>query len=68
MQFAAGERDEAPFAIILGEEELRTGLVTVKEQRWELVNGRKVKVENESKGVEVKRDELISWLDARRGC
>jgi histidyl-tRNA synthetase len=63
-QFAAGERDEVPFAIILGVEELKEGLVTVKEQKWELVDGKKAKVQSEDKGVKVKRVELIDWLKA----
>lgn len=61
-QFAAGERDEAPFAIILGADELKQGLVTVKEQRWELVDGKKSKIQSEDKGQPVKRDELVNWL------
>ena len=61
-QFAAGERDEVPFAIILGESELKEGLVTVKEQRWELVDGKKQKIESTDKGVKVKRAELVRWL------
>jgi histidyl-tRNA synthetase len=63
-QFAAGERDEVPFAIILGTDELKEGLVTVKEQKWELVDGKKVKVESADKGTKVKRDELVTWLKA----
>ncbi|KZT02043.1 histidyl-tRNA synthetase [Laetiporus sulphureus 93-53] len=61
-QFAAGERDEVPFAVILGGDELKEGLVTVKEQKWELVDDRKVKIESTDKGVKVRRDELIAWL------
>jgi histidyl-tRNA synthetase len=61
-QFAAGERDEVPFAIILGGDELKEGLVTVKEQRWELVDGKKTKVESANKGAKVRRDELVQWL------
>ncbi|EMD42286.1 hypothetical protein CERSUDRAFT_110813 [Gelatoporia subvermispora B] len=61
-QFAAGERDEVPFAIILGGDELKQGLVTVKEQKWELVDGKKQKVESADKGVKVKRDGLVQWL------
>jgi histidyl-tRNA synthetase len=63
-QFAAGERDEVPYAIILGGEELKAGLVTVKEQRWELVDGRKAKVESADKGTQVPRAELVQWLKA----
>ncbi|KAK0234158.1 hypothetical protein IW262DRAFT_1334735 [Armillaria fumosa] len=62
VQFAAGEKDEVPFAIILGGDELKAGLVTVKEQRWEFKDGVKVKVESADKGTKVKRDELIAWL------
>lgn len=61
-QFAAGERDEVPFAIILGGDELKQGLVTVKEQKWELVDGKKAKIQSEDKGQSVKRDELVSRL------
>ncbi|THH31041.1 hypothetical protein EUX98_g3164 [Antrodiella citrinella] len=61
-QFAAGERDEAPFAIILGGDELKEGLVTVKEQRWEFVDGEKRKIQSDDKGTKVKRDELVDWI------
>ena len=61
-QFAAGERDEVPFAIILGGDELKEGLVTVKEQKWQFVDGKKVKVESNDKGTKVKRAELIQWI------
>lgn len=61
-QFAAGEKDEVPFAIILGGDELKEGLVTVKEQKWELLDGKKVKIESADKGTKVKRDELVQWL------
>jgi histidyl-tRNA synthetase len=63
-QFAAGEKDEVPFAIILGGDELKEGLVTVKEQRWELVDGKKAKIESADKGAKVKRSELIEWIKA----
>ncbi|KAF8274304.1 hypothetical protein EI94DRAFT_1714110 [Lactarius quietus] len=63
-QFAAGERDEVPYAVILGGDELRAGLVTVKEQRWEFVDGKKAKVESTDKGTQVPRAELILWLKA----
>lgn len=61
-QFAASEREEAPFAIILGGDELKEGLVTVKEQKWELKDGKKSKIESADKGAKVKRDELIQWI------
>lgn len=51
-----------PFAIILGTDELAAGLVTVKEQKWELVDGKKVKIESADKGTQVKRAELVEWL------
>ncbi|KAL5533884.1 hypothetical protein ACEPAG_344 [Sanghuangporus baumii] len=61
-QFATGEKDEVPFAIILGDEELKEGLVTVKEQKWEMKNGKKTKIESADKGMKIKRAELIDWL------
>lgn len=65
-QFAAGERDEAPFAIILGGDELKQGLVTVKEQKWELVEGKKVKIASADKGVKVERSGLVDWIRETR--
>ena len=62
VQFAAGERDEIPFAVILGADELKAGLVTVKEQRWEFKDGQKVKIASADKGVHIKRSELVEWL------
>ncbi|KAH9170528.1 histidine-tRNA ligase [Lactarius sanguifluus] len=47
-QFAAGERDEVPYA----------------EQRWEFVDGKKAKVESTDKGTQVARAELVQWLKA----
>ncbi|KAF7976190.1 hypothetical protein HWV62_7360 [Athelia sp. TMB] len=61
-QFTAGEREEVPFAIILGGDELKEGLVTVKEQKWELKDGKKAKIESAEKGVKIKRAELIQWI------
>jgi len=61
-QFAAGEKDEVPFAVILGGDELKAGLVTVKEQKWELKDGQKVKVQSEEKGTQVPRNQLIDWI------
>ena len=60
--FAAGRRDEVPFAIILGETELKEGFVRVKEQRWELVDGKKNSIESADQGVKVRRAELIEWI------
>ncbi|KAJ3715158.1 hypothetical protein C8R42DRAFT_590559 [Lentinula raphanica] len=66
VQFAAGERDEVPFAVILGENEIKEGYVMVKQQRWEMVDGKKVKVlaEGDEKGERVNRGQLIDWLRA----
>lgn len=36
--------------------------MTVKTQRWELVDTKKVKIESADKGVKVRRDGLVSWL------
>ncbi|PVG01741.1 histidyl-tRNA synthetase [Serendipita vermifera] len=62
-QFAASERDEVPFAIILGESELKEGLVTVKEQVWDInESGVKEKRKDEGTGTKIKRAELVEWL------
>lgn len=61
-QFAAIDKDEVPFAIILGESELQEGFVTVKEQIWETVGDTKQKAKDDSQGHKVARNELISWL------
>ncbi|KAG9313834.1 histidine-tRNA ligase [Chiua virens] len=61
-QFAAAERDEVPFDILLGGDELKQGLVVVKEQKWEFVEGKKVKVQATDLGVKVKREELADWI------
>ncbi|KAF9078693.1 hypothetical protein BDP27DRAFT_1310025 [Rhodocollybia butyracea] len=64
VQFAAGEKDEVPFAVILGENEIKEGFVMVKQQRWEMVDGKKVKVlaEGDERGEKIGRVQLISWL------
>ena len=36
--------------------------MTVKEQRWEVKGGQKVKIPSVDKGVQVKRSELVQWL------
>ncbi|KAF5381598.1 hypothetical protein D9615_005532 [Tricholomella constricta] len=62
-QFAASEKDEVPFAIIIAPEELAAGFVRVKEQKWQFVDGEKVKVKTEGdKGTQVRREELVGWL------
>ncbi|KDQ22480.1 hypothetical protein PLEOSDRAFT_35777, partial [Pleurotus ostreatus PC15] len=61
-QFAAGECNEVPFAVILGGDELKEGLATVKEQKWELVDGKGAKIESADKGTKVLRSELVTWL------
>ncbi|KXN85998.1 Histidine--tRNA ligase, mitochondrial [Leucoagaricus sp. SymC.cos] len=65
-QFAAGEKDEAPFAVILGGDELKAGLVTVKEQKWEFIDGKKAKVQSADQGTKVKREELVQWIKDTR--
>lgn len=62
MQFAAAEKDEVPFDILLGGDELKQGLVVVKEQKWEFVDGKKVKVQATDQGTKVKREELVEWI------
>ncbi|KAG2359183.1 hypothetical protein BDR07DRAFT_233669 [Suillus spraguei] len=54
-QFMAGEKDEVPFAVILGGYELKEGLVTVKEQKWEFVDGKKTKVQSADQGMKAGR-------------
>lgn len=55
-----------PFAIILGESELKEGYVVVKQQVWDVTGaGTKEKRKDESTGEKVKRDELVEWLAAR---
>ncbi|KAJ7077592.1 histidine-tRNA ligase [Mycena crocata] len=63
-QFAAGEQDEVPFAVILGAEELKSGDVRVKEQKWEIVDGKKAKIQAEKgdNGTLVKREGLVEWI------
>ncbi|RPD82835.1 histidyl-tRNA synthetase [Lentinus tigrinus ALCF2SS1-7] len=61
-QFAAADKDEVPFLIMIGDEELKEGLVTVKKQKWQLVDGKTVKIEVDDKGTKVKRAELIQWI------
>jgi histidyl-tRNA synthetase len=51
-----------PFAIILGESELKEGMVTVKEQRWETIDGVKQKVVNTSQGEKIERGQLVEFL------
>ncbi|KAJ3746685.1 histidine-tRNA ligase [Lentinula detonsa] len=68
VQFAAGERDEVPFAIILGENEIKEGYVMVKQQKWEMIDGKKVKIlaEGDEKGEKVDRGQLVQWLRTTR--
>ncbi|KAF8204251.1 hypothetical protein K438DRAFT_1932324 [Mycena galopus ATCC 62051] len=63
-QFAAGEQDEVPFAVILGADELKNGIVKVKEQKWEIVGDKKVKIQAEEgdTGTVVQRDGLVEWI------
>ena len=43
-----------PCTVILCADELRAGLVTV-------VDGKKVKVENDSRDIIIRRNELVAW-------
>ncbi|KAJ6541656.1 hypothetical protein B0H19DRAFT_958359 [Mycena capillaripes] len=63
-QFAAGEQDEVPFAVIIGAEEFKNGDVRVKEQKWEIVDGNKAKIQAESgdNGTLVPRVGLVEWI------
>ncbi|KAJ7729092.1 hypothetical protein DFH07DRAFT_218378 [Mycena maculata] len=65
-QFAAGEQDEVPFAVILGADELKNGQVTVKEQKWEIVDGKKSKIQASKgdNGTLVARETLVDWIKA----
>ena len=36
--------------------------MTVKEQKWDLIEGKKVKIESADKGTQVRRDELVQLL------
>jgi histidyl-tRNA synthetase len=45
---------------------LKEGLVTVKEQQWEFVDGKKEKIQSAGKGVPVQRDQLIDWIEQRQ--
>ncbi|KAG8807249.1 Cytoplasmic and mitochondrial histidine tRNA synthetase [Serendipita sp. 399] len=65
-QFSASEKDEIPFAIILGENELKERFVVVKEQVWDIAeSGVKEKRKDERTGEKVKRDGLVDWLVAK---
>ncbi|KAJ7697546.1 histidyl-tRNA synthetase [Mycena metata] len=66
VQFAAGEQDEVPFAIILGADEVKSGVVKVKEQKWEIVGGKKKKIQaaQGDNGTPVKREGLVEWIKA----
>ncbi|KAF7340903.1 Histidine--tRNA ligase, mitochondrial [Mycena sanguinolenta] len=63
-QFAAAEQDEVPFAVIFGADELKSGNVNVKEQKWEIVGDKKVKIQAEegNTGTVVRRDGLVEWI------
>ncbi|KAJ6520547.1 hypothetical protein C8R45DRAFT_63285 [Mycena sanguinolenta] len=63
-QFAAAEEDEVPFAVIFGADELKSGNVNVKEQKWEIVGDKKVKIEAEEgdTGTVVRREGLVEWI------
>ncbi|CAK5268567.1 unnamed protein product [Mycena citricolor] len=67
-QFAAGEQDEVPFAIILGAQELEDGQVRVKQQRWNIVDGVRAKIQAEEgdNGALVQRAGLVEWIKATK--
>lgn len=46
----------------MGADELKAGVVTVKEQKWELKDGKKLKIESADKGTPMQRAELVQWL------
>ena len=41
---------------------LQHELVTVKRQRWVIVDGKKDKEKSDDKGVQVRRAELVQWI------
>jgi histidyl-tRNA synthetase len=63
-QFETVDRDGIPFAVIIGANELKEGVVRVKDQ-----NRTKEELEKEEGGAAngrvIKREELIGWLKER---
>ncbi|KAF7288157.1 Histidyl-tRNA synthetase [Mycena chlorophos] len=61
-QFDVIEADEVPFAVIIGADELKRGEVTVKEQTWQIVDGKREKVKNADQGTAISRAKLVEWI------
>jgi len=59
-QFEVVDKEQVPFAVIIGPDELKEGFIRVKEQKGKDASGN-------SDGEKVKRDELVSWLKQRLG-
>lgn len=57
-QFEVVDKEQVPFAVIIGPDELKEGYVRVKEQRGKDASGN-------SDGEKVKRENLILWLKER---
>lgn len=60
-QFEVVDKDQIPFAVIIGPDELKEGFVRIKEQKGKEANEASANAE----GEKIKREELISWLKAR---
>lgn len=54
-------KEQIPFAVIIGPDELKAGFVRVKEQKGKDASGGEA-VDN---GEQVKREELVAWLRQR---
>jgi histidyl-tRNA synthetase len=59
-QFEVVDKEQVPFAVIIGPDELKEGFIRVKEQKGKDASGN-------SDGEKVKRNELVSWLKQRLG-
>lgn len=57
-QFDVVNKEQVPFAVIIGSDELKGGYVKVKEQKGKDASG-------DSDGEKVKREDLIVWLKDR---
>jgi histidyl-tRNA synthetase len=59
-QFEVVDKEQIPYAVIIGPDELKEGFVRVKEQKGKDASGN-------SDGEKVKRDDLVFWLKKRLG-
>lgn len=59
-QFEIVDKEQIPFAVIIGPDELREGIVRVKEQKGKDASGGEA-----DNGEQVKREELVAWLRQR---